>query len=66
MIARIMLSMKKAADAPRNDWSFMGQPSYATEARALNFFRPRRVTTDRGDDMRLDTFTGSPVMTQEM
>jgi len=54
MIARLMLSLKKASDSPQGDtWSF-GKPSTGTSVR---FARSRRPGTAR-DEIDLDTFGG--------
>lgn len=59
MISRMMLSLRKAADPERNDWS-LGEPSSnLSQLQSIKFFSPRWGTTGRGDDITLDTYTES-------
>ena len=65
MISRIMLSMKKAAYSPQKDWPVVEQPASGTNFHSINFFRPQRVSNERGDNIPLDTYRESSTVARQ-
>jgi hypothetical protein len=65
MISRIMLSLRKAANSSLDVWSLTEPPTNATSFHSITFFRPRKVTSGRGDDIPLSAYPQSSVANQE-
>ena len=59
MTTRIMLSLRKAADLRRGDWSILEPPSYGSGTAGMKFLRPQKVTNERKDDIMLSTYIDS-------
>ena len=60
MVSRIMLSLRKAADANvMVGWSFVEAPLNDDNLQNMEFFRPRRDTISRGDDIPPGAYTES-------
>ena len=59
MISRLMISLRKAADPERREWSQNGIPN-GGPSHVMKFFRPQRSTGDEGSDgIVLDTYLES-------
>ena len=59
MISRLMLSLKKAADPQRGEWSFGDRPANSTNLPTIQFARPRNGPNVTEGDVPLDTQPGS-------
>lgn len=59
MVSRIMLSLRKAADADVVGWAFVEAPMNDDDLRNMEFFRPRRDTISREDNIPPGTYTES-------
>jgi len=66
MISRLMLSLKKAADPRRGEWSFGEPPTNSTNLPNIQFARPRGGANANatGGDVAFDTRLGSQTATR--
>ena len=64
MISRLMLSLKKAADPQRGEWSFGEPPANSTNLPTIQFARPRNAVNATGGDIPFDTHFGSQMATR--
>jgi hypothetical protein len=65
MIARIMISLRKAARAQENRWIGGTLAGTNTNFQSAVFFKPRKGPNQRREDIPLDTYREPQVETQE-
>ena len=58
MVSRIMISLRKAADPQRGDWSLVDPAANGVSLRSMRFARPQTSTTEGRDNASLGTSLG--------